>query len=231
MGPRARRLVWCRILGPVALGAAILFLGLGGASANLRTCHSAYVKAAQRTGVPLKVLHAIALTESGRSVDGKFVAWPWSINVSGTSHLFETKQEAVAFAKRQRAAGVQNFDSGCFQLNFKWHISAFSSVEDMFDPNSNAHYAAQFLKTLYLEFGDWTQAAGAYHSRTEKYAAKYRAKFSEILANLSAEPSRPASANTNLNGYPLLVSQPGTSLLGSLVPIGAGKTEPAGMWR
>ena len=71
----------------------------------------------------------------------------------------------------------------------------------MFDPDAGAAYAAQFLKSLYAERGDWSAAAGAYHSQTPERAGVYRARFDRILAGLSADgrwrssrrPSRSAS--------------------------------------
>ncbi|MEO1399022.1 MAG: hypothetical protein AAFU56_09175, partial [Pseudomonadota bacterium] len=72
------------------------------------------------------------------------------------------------------------------------------------------------------ETGDWSSAAGAYHSRTPKYANKYRSRFDRIRSRLdTGELPTVTTRNTpsvRPNLYPLL--QPGTqpSRLGSLVP-------------
>ena len=55
----------------------------------------------------------------------------------------------------------------------------------MFDPDVGAAYASQFLKSLHAERGDWSLAAGAYHSQTPERAGVYRARFDRILAGLS----------------------------------------------
>jgi hypothetical protein len=67
----------------------------------------------------------------------------------------------------------------------------------MFNPERNALYAAHFLIELHREFGSWTEAAGAYHSRTPEHADRYKAKFSdlrmqfdEFLPNRTDDPSR-----------------------------------------
>ncbi len=54
----------------------------------------------------------------------------------------------------------------------------------MFDPDTGADYAAQFLKSLYAERGNWSAAAGAYHSQTPARASVYRARFDRIIAGL-----------------------------------------------
>ena len=70
------------------------------------------------------------------------------------------------------------------QINYRWHGHAFPSLEDMFDPEWTATYAAQFLRTLYEERGSWSEAAGAYHSLSPDKAMTYRARFDRLLAEL-----------------------------------------------
>ena len=97
-------------------------------------------------------------------------AWPWAINREGKGYWFKTREEALAFAKASLAEGRTSFDVGCVQINYRWHGHAFPSLEDMFDPEWTATYAAQFLRTLYEERGSWSAAAGAYHSLTPELA-------------------------------------------------------------
>lgn len=184
-------------------------------------CVGAAQTAADRTGVPLSVLMAVTLTETGRRTDAGLAPWPWAINQAGKGYWFATQQEAVDFADSQLALGLQNFDVGCFQLNHRWHSKGFRSTADMFDPTSNALYAARFLAELYAEKGDWSLAAATYHSRTPEEADIYRAKFDAILAGLPVLP-RPdyaiAVAAPRINNFPLLQGgRIGKS--GSLVPL------------
>ena len=134
--------------------------------------------------MPQEVLHAVALTETGRKQDGRLRAWPWAINREGKGHWFETYEEALAFAKKSLAEGRRSFDVGCVQINYRWHGHAFPSLEAMFDPEWTATYAAQFLRTLYEERGSWSAAAGAYHSLTPDLAQTYRQRFDRLLAGL-----------------------------------------------
>jgi hypothetical protein len=157
-------------------------------------CDAAIAKGARRGGVPPEVLLAVALTETGQHRDGRMRAWPWAINREGKGFWFKTREEALAFGRQSLADGRRSFDVGCVQINFRWHGHAFPSLEDMFDPEWTATYAAQFLRTLYEERGSWSEAAGAYHSLTPDLAGKYRARFDRLLAEL--EPGALTEAET-----------------------------------
>ena len=130
------------------------------------------------------MLHAVALTETGQHRDGAFRAWPWAINREGKGYWFRNRDEAIAFARKSLAEGRTSFDVGCVQINYRWHGHAFPTLEAMFDPQWTATYAAQFLRTLYEERGDWSAAAGAYHSLSPEHATTYRARFDQVLAGL-----------------------------------------------
>jgi hypothetical protein len=147
-------------------------------------CERAILNGARRGGVPPHVLHAVALTETGRKSGDRVRPYPWAINREGKGHWFETREEALAFAEASLAEGRKSFDVGCVQINYRWHGHAFPTLEDMFDPEWTATYAAQFLRTLYEERGDWSAAAGAYHSLTPDKAGVYRQRFDRLLAGL-----------------------------------------------
>ncbi len=154
-------------------------------------CDAAAAEAARRTGVPLSVLSAIALTETGRKHAGSFRPWPWTVNMEGAGHWFDTPEAALNYVDQAHARGARSFDVGCFQINFKWHGAAFASFGQMFDPLANALYAAGFLGDLYAETGSWSLAAGAYHSRNAEFADRYRARFDRIRLSLGAAPDGP----------------------------------------
>jgi soluble lytic murein transglycosylase-like protein len=151
-------------------------------------CEAAIARGAARAGVPQAVLHAIALTETGRNDGGRLRPYPWAINREGVGHWFASREEALAFARASVAAGRPSFDVGCFQINYYWHGQNFASLEAMFDPDTGAAYAARFLQDLHAERGDWSLAAGAYHSQTPERAGVYRARFDRILAGIAGRP-------------------------------------------
>lgn len=148
-------------------------------------CDRAIANGARRGGVPIEVLYAVALSETGRPRNGRMRAWPWAINREGKGHWFDDRTAALAFARKSLATGRTSFDVGCVQINYRWHGHAFPSIEAMFDPEWSATYAAQFLRTLYEERGTWAAAAGAYHSLTPELAHKYSVRFSRMLAGIN----------------------------------------------
>ncbi|TWI34992.1 hypothetical protein IQ24_01501 [Paracoccus sulfuroxidans] len=143
-------------------------------------CEWAAQQAAAETGVPADILGALTLTETGRRTDGVVRPWAWSANAEGEGAWFDDPQSAIAFAEQRVAMGRPNVDIGCFQLNYRWHGENFQSVAQMFDPLTNARYAAQFVSQLYAETGDWRVAAGAFHSRTPVHANRYLARFDTL---------------------------------------------------
>jgi len=149
-------------------------------------CEQAAARASASSGVPLSVLRAIALTETGRTREGSFRPWPWTVNMEGKGVWFDSFEEARAYVAKHHARGARSYDVGCFQINYRWHGQHFASLDQMFDPDANAAYAARFLSELHAELGDWSRAAGAYHSRTPYFAGKYRTRFDRIRGRLLA---------------------------------------------
>lgn len=229
-----------KYVGLFCLIAPILFGGTASGKPDISAmCDSSAQHAATATGVPVSVLRAISLTETGRKSGGQFRPWPWTVNMEGKGVWFDNEDEARAYVYKHYKRGARSFDVGCFQLNYKWHGSAFSSIEEMFDPTENSLYAARFLLDLYRELGSWPDAAGAYHSRTPKYANKYKKRFNTIFARLNTEtempvpapdvtqvaalPEQPKTAVIRVNRFPLLLGGTGpANKLGSLMPIDTG---------
>lgn len=163
-----------------ALGTLRPALAAESAETISATCERVAEVASQQTGVPVSVLKAISLTETGKKIGGKLRPWPWTVNMEGAGHWFDTLDEARAYVFKEFKRGARSFDVGCFQINYKWHSENFASIDEMFDPMANALYAAKFLSDLYAESNSWNTAAGAYHSRTKEYAERYSARFAEL---------------------------------------------------
>ncbi len=190
-------------------------------------CESAAATAARETGVPLDVLLAITLTETGRRSGERLRPWPWTANAEGEGYWFETREQALDFARRLLNRGQPLFDLGCFQINWRWHGAQFRQPEDLLDPLTAARYAAQLLTSLYDEFGSWEGAAGAYHSRTPQFADRYRARFAQIRADLRGTPppvelAARAESGPRVNTFPLLAGSAasGASLFPATLPSG-----------
>ncbi|WP_421782540.1 transglycosylase SLT domain-containing protein [Kiloniella litopenaei] len=128
--------------------------------------------------IPLHLLRAISLVESGKwdKEKGSRVAWPWTVMAEGKGRYLPTKQAAIAEVKKLKAKGVKNIDVGCMQVNLYHHAKAFKSLEAAFDPRTNVAYAAKFLVELRGKSPSWTSAVGRYHSYNQKFSTPYRRK-------------------------------------------------------
>lgn len=220
--------------GPIVLIGCLLATGPAQSATDVSAvCETAAADAALRTGVPVTVLQAISLTETGRKDQSGFRPWPWTVNMEGKGYWFDTQDDARAFVYREYKRGARSFDVGCFQINYKWHGEAFASIEQMFDPAANADYAARFLADLYRETGSWSDAAGAYHSRNPAFADSYRARFDRIRARVAGNAGLPpASSGPDAYGSDPAASLPLAGRSGSIpeipdiVLVANGGTDP-----
>lgn len=162
--------------------------GGGGTLAGLAVSDAAACAAAVRVSerkasLPPALLGAISMAESGRAQPqtGRFGAWPWTINMEGKDFYFETKLAAIEAVQRAQASGVRSIDVGCMQINLMHHPDAFATLDQAFDPWSNADYAAGFLGRLRAATGTWAAATAAYHSMTPELGAEYQRHVAAFL--------------------------------------------------
>jgi hypothetical protein len=193
-------------------------------------CDRAAEQAAKTSGVPIEILFAITRVETGRQQSNGVQPWPWAVNHGGEGFWFEDANQAITYANEQLALGEENFDVGCFQINMHWHGENFATLEEAFDPQSNAAYAAHFLSELYKTEGGWAEAVAAYHSRSPAEAETYLAKVESAAAALQNEGSTPVDQlamiepeQPRVNRFPLLQTG-GRGSGASLVPITDGGT-------
>jgi Transglycosylase SLT domain len=174
---------------------------LAGTIASGAMCRPALAAAEARYGIPIGLMQAIGVVESGRrdEVTGARRPWPWTINAEGEPHVFDTKEQAVAWVRQAQARGTRSIDIGCAQVNLMHHPSAFTSLEEAFNPATNADYAARFLKELRdtAAGGNWMTAVGYYHSQTPELAEAYRQQVQAVTSRGAVPmPSVPATALT-----------------------------------
>lgn len=209
-----------RIVCPTLAALALLLPHQGAASQDASgLCADAALRASKATGVPYDVLVAISLVETGHNSR----PWPWTVNLGGEGHWLDTLDAAADLVAGALKDGLTNIDLGCFQLNYRWHATAFDSVAEMLDPDANALYAAEYLAQHYAKSGDWATAAAAYHSATPEYAERYRARFEAAWSGAGdvASPEVLVASVDRLNRFPLLLAGQSGSR-GSLVPMTGG---------
>ncbi|GBR20682.1 transglycosylase SLT domain-containing protein [Asaia spathodeae] len=146
-------------------------------------CRDAASQAERAYHIPDGFLYAISRVESGKTEpDGRLSAWPWTIMANGTGHYYASKAEAIIAATEFRNQGIASIDVGCMQVNLQQHPDAFGSLDQAFDPVSNALYAGRFLIQMHDKMGSWPRAAAAYHSQTPGIGTPYQWKVLETWA-------------------------------------------------
>jgi len=162
-------------------------------------CLAAIEVAQHHYDTPPGLLAVMAKVESGRpNANGALQPWPWTVDADGTGILFPSKEAAIAWTRNALATNAAAYvDVGCLQVDLRMHPHAFRTLDDAFDPNSNADYGAHFLRVLHdgPARGNWFTAIGLYHSSTPELAATYRTQVAAVAAGL---PMPPAPASTRV---------------------------------
>lgn len=151
--------------------------GAGGA----KVCEREMVQAARRYDVPLAVLYAVGLTETGR----KGSLHPFALNIEGPAFFPADLGAALQRFEEARKLGARLIDVGCMQIDHQFHANRFRSLEAMFDPHENVAYAARFLKELKAREGSWTLAAARYHAGPHNNPAQKK-YVCRVIANMVA---------------------------------------------
>lgn len=177
-------------------------------------CRAAIAGAERQSHVPDRLMAAIGVVESGkRDASGVMSPWPWTINAEGVGQWFDSKAEAVAAVRALQARGVRSIDVGCMQVNLLHHPDAFGSLDQAFDPTTNAGYAGRFLSQLYAQTGTWPKAAAGYHSLTPEIGEEYGRR---VMALWQRQPEQQLAATS-------LGSIMGGSVSGLGTAYGAGR--------
>ena len=145
-------------------------------------CISAVAKQEAAKNIPRHLLQAISIAESGRWIGSRKanLAWPWTVTSGGKGTHYKSKSAAIQAVRKLQRRGIKNIDIGCMQVNLRYHPKAFKSLEQAFDPNANAAYAANFLRKLRKNKRSWSQAVKHYHSATQTLNGPYHAKVYKI---------------------------------------------------
>ena len=139
-------------------------------------CQRATQHAEASRALPKDLLTAISFAESGQwdTEKQEIFAWPWTVTSGGEGHYFPDKQAAIAFVRNLQRQGVRNLEVGCMQVNLHYHPDAFAGLEEAFDPQTNALYAANFLTRLHHVNKSWSEAIQRYHSADPSRGDPYR---------------------------------------------------------
>jgi soluble lytic murein transglycosylase-like protein len=137
---------------------------------NARPCEREMARAAKLHGIPLGILYAVGLTETGR----RGALYPYALGAEGQTVFAKNMDDAIASFETMRHRGVKLIDLGCMQINHYYHGDKFDSVRAIFDPGKNVDYAARFLKELKQREGNWTMAVARYNAGPNNQPAQKR---------------------------------------------------------
>ena len=144
-------------------------------------CERELARAAAKYQIPLQILYAVALTESGT---GKGLQ-PLMLHIEGKDHLPPSLPEALAMFHAANDRGVKLIDIGCMQVNWYWHREEFRTLEEIFDPRLNVEQGARFLKELRQRHGSWTMAVARYNAGPANTVGQHR-YVCRVMKNLVA---------------------------------------------
>ncbi|MFG5117420.1 transglycosylase SLT domain-containing protein [Methylorubrum sp. POS3] len=153
----------------------------GGARAGSNVCEQQMARAATRHGVPLGMLYAVGLTESGK----RGSLQPYAMNIGGQAYFGSGPADVIARLGQAQRDGVRLVDLGCMQINHHYHREKFASLEAMIDPAQNVDYATRFLRELRDREGSWTLAVARYHAGPHNNPAQ-KVYVCRVIANMVA---------------------------------------------
>lgn len=165
---------------PTALLAAFISSAPPAAAAG-NACEAAILDASQRYGIPVAILYAVGLTETGR----RGSLQPYALNIEGEAVFPATAAEARRVFREARSRGKVLIDLGCMQINHHYHGERFASLDAMLDPRRNVDYAARFLLRLKSRHSTWSMAVARYHAGPDNDPAQKR-YICRVVANMVA---------------------------------------------
>ena len=141
-------------------------------------CEYWLAQAELKYGIPPYLLHAVAITESGRNNRPN----PFAMNIGGRSYFASSTADMVQIVERN--GGGKNIDLGCMQVSLRHHGYKFDNWQRLLDPQTNVEYGAFFLRSLAVELGSWDRAVAAYHSRTSWRGLNYKCLVSRSYGRM-----------------------------------------------
>ena len=170
-----------RLISVALATACISSSSIVAANAVANPCEPEIVKAATRYRIPLGILYAVGLAETGR----KGSLQPNALNIEGRAVFPASRSAAIAAVEEARPGGARLIDLGCMQINQHYHGSHFRSLADMLDPRQNVDYAARFLVTLKGRHDSWSMAVARYHAGPDNDPAQ-KQYVCRVIANMVA---------------------------------------------
>ena len=159
-----------RLAAAVVLAAFTSSVAPTAALAGQNVCEREMTRASKKYNVPLGILYAVGLTETG--VKGSLQ--PHAMNIEGRAYFAVSAEDAIRKFQSAQRNGARLIDLGCMQINHHYHRAKFASLRAMLEPRTNVEYAAHFLTELKAREGSWTMAVARYHAGPNNDPAQKR---------------------------------------------------------
>ena len=147
-------------------------------------------EAACDSGIPERVLFAIAQQESGRPrADGVYQPWPWAINVQGKPHYYPNEEQTLMALQRLVTRGKRWIDVGLMQISYRYHGVRAGTLATLVRPEDNLRLAAVILGECRLRMGETYRAIlSCYHQgRLTRRGVAYARRVLQKARRLTPE--------------------------------------------
>jgi hypothetical protein len=121
-------------------------------------------------------------------IRGRWIPWPWTLNVAGVPHRFASQAAACAALGRALRKGPSvPIDVGLAQINLGYYGDRVATPCDLLNPYLNLLLAAMILRGFHRVGQGWMIAVGRYHRPAGGAPAEeYRREVAEQLAQVQA---------------------------------------------
>lgn len=162
--------------------------------------HKEWAQFSAMTTIPIDILYALALMESGKTIDGEFIPHPYAIAVGKDESIGQmqhegfypaSKKEAVSLLAQLLADGHTNIGIGMMQINIKANPGIVEDITTLLDPVTNFTASAKVLKwcskhkfinailSCYSHGAHDSQQGLAYANKVRAYEKKYAERVFE----------------------------------------------------
>ena len=133
-------------------------------------------------------------------IRGRWIPWPWTLNVAGVPHRFASQAEACAALERAlKSIPSHHVDVGLGQIDVGYYGGEVARPCDLLNPYLNLLLAARILRGFHHEGEDWMVAVGRYHRPAGGVPAeRYRREVAQQLTQVLTEAGETTLARASL---------------------------------
>jgi hypothetical protein len=132
------------------------------------------------SSIPVWVVKKTITHESKSFYQSEVQPWPWTLNINGVGHYYQTMKDAVIAAKNAHREGARRLGVGFGQVEWVYHSERFNgSFENALNPKQNVKVVCEILVEAWRspKVNTWEDAIAYYHRPVlDKIARSYAEK-------------------------------------------------------